>query len=53
MVWVRQNLSKELGISKDAAEMLLAKYNTRVPFVKKLAEATTQSASKVWFYKNS
>jgi DNA polymerase I-like protein with 3'-5' exonuclease and polymerase domains len=45
----KAKLSKELGISKDAAEMLLAKYNTRVPFVKKLAEATTQSASKFGF----
>ena len=49
MVWVKINLSKELGISKDKAEILLNKYNSRVPFVKKLAEAVTQSASKFGF----
>ena len=41
----KNKLSKELGISKDKAEILLNQYNSRVPFVKKLAEAVTQSAS--------
>ena len=45
----KNNLSKELGISKDKAEVLLNQYNSRVPFVKKLAEAVTQSASKFGF----
>ena len=45
----KNKLSKELGISKDKAEILLNQYNTRVPFVKKLAEAVTQSASKFGF----
>ena len=45
----KNKLSKELGISKDKAEILLNKYNSRVPFVKKLAEAVTQSASKFGF----
>ena len=45
----KAKLSKELGISKDKAEILLNKYNSRVPFVKKLANAVTQSASKFGF----
>ena len=45
----KAKLSKELGISKDKAEILLNKYNSRVPFVKKLASAVTQSASKFGF----
>ena len=45
----KAKLSKELGISKDAAENLLGKYHNRVPFVKKLAEAVTSSASKYGF----
>ena len=45
----KNKLSKELGISKDKAEILLNKYNSRVPFVKKLAGAVTQSASKFGF----
>tara|TARA_R100001480_G_scaffold139566_1_gene136635 strand:+ start:277 stop:2145 length:1869 start_codon:yes stop_codon:yes gene_type:complete len=45
----KAKLSKELGISKDAAENLLGKYHTRVPFVKRLAEAVTNSASKYGF----
>ena len=45
----KNKLSKELGISKDKAEVLLNQYNSRVPFVKKLAEAVTQSASKFGF----
>tara|TARA_R100001594_G_scaffold39578_1_gene71409 strand:- start:516 stop:2384 length:1869 start_codon:yes stop_codon:yes gene_type:complete len=45
----KAKLSKELGISKDAAENLLNKYHTRVPFVKRLAEAVTGSASKYGF----
>tara|TARA_Y100001968_G_scaffold280141_2_gene276452 strand:+ start:67 stop:1944 length:1878 start_codon:yes stop_codon:yes gene_type:complete len=45
----KNKLSKELGISKDKAEILLNQYNSRVPFVKKLAEAVTQSASKFGF----
>jgi DNA polymerase I-like protein with 3'-5' exonuclease and polymerase domains len=45
----KAKLSKELGISKDAAENLLGKYHSRVPFVKRLAEAVTNSASKYGF----
>ena len=45
----KAKLSKELGISKDAADNLLNKYHSRVPFVKKLAEAVTNSASKYGF----
>ena len=45
----KAKLSKELGIDKDKAEGLLNKYNSRVPFVKKLASAVTQSASKFGF----
>jgi DNA polymerase I-like protein with 3'-5' exonuclease and polymerase domains len=45
----KAKLSKELGIDKDKAEILLNKYNSRVPFVKKLAGAVTQSASKFGF----
>ena len=45
----KAKLSKELGIDKDKAEILLNKYNSRVPFVKKLASAVTQSASKFGF----
>ena len=45
----KAKLAKELGISKDAAENLLGKYHSRVPFVKKLAEAVTGSASKYGF----
>jgi len=45
----KAKLSKELGISKEAAENLLGKYHNRVPFVKKLAEAVTSSASKYGF----
>ena len=45
----KAKLAKELGISKDAADNLLNKYHSRVPFVKKLAEAVTGSASKYGF----
>ena len=45
----KAKLARELGISKDAAENLLSKYHTRVPFVKRLAEAVTNSASKYGF----
>ena len=45
----KAKLSKELGIDKNKAEILLNKYNSRVPFVKKLAAAVTQSASKFGF----
>jgi DNA polymerase I-like protein with 3'-5' exonuclease and polymerase domains len=45
----KAKLGKELGISKDNAENLLIKYHSRVPFVKKLAEAVTNSASKYGF----
>ena len=45
----KAKLAKELGISKDAADNLLNKYHSRVPFVKKLAEAVTNSASKYGF----
>jgi len=45
----KAKLARELGISKDAAENLLNKYHTRVPFVKRLAEAVTNSASKYGF----
>jgi len=45
----KAKLARELGISKDAAESLLSKYHTRVPFVKRLAEAVTNSASKYGF----
>ena len=45
----KAKLGRELGISKDNAENLLNKYHSRVPFVKKLAEAVTSSASKYGF----
>jgi DNA polymerase I-like protein with 3'-5' exonuclease and polymerase domains len=45
----KAKLAKEMGISKDNAEQLLQKYHSRVPFVKKLAEAVTSSASKYGF----
>jgi len=45
----KAKLGRELGISKDNAENLLNKYHSRVPFVKKLAEAVTNSASKYGF----
>ena len=45
----KAKLGRELGISKDNAENLLNKYHSRVPFVKKLAEAVTGSASKYGF----
>ena len=45
----KAKLSKELGIDKDSAERLLIKYNDRVPFVKKLANEVTNSASKYGF----
>ena len=45
----KNKLSKELGINKDEAEALLIKYNDRVPFVKKLANEVTNSASKYGF----
>jgi len=45
----KAKLARELGISKDNAENLLQKYHTRVPFVKRLAEAVTSSASKYGF----
>jgi len=45
----KAKLARELGISKDNAENLLNKYHNRVPFVKRLAEAVTNSASKYGF----
>ena len=45
----KAKLGRELVISKDNAENLLNKYHSRVPFVKKLAEAVTSSASKYGF----
>ena len=45
----KAKLGRELGISKDNAENLLNKCHSRVPFVKKLAEAVTGSASKYGF----
>jgi len=45
----KAKLSKELGIDKENAERLLIKYNDRVPFVKKLANEVTNSASKYGF----
>ena len=45
----KAKLARELGISKDAAENLLSKYHTRVPFVKRLAESVMNSASKFGF----
>jgi DNA polymerase I-like protein with 3'-5' exonuclease and polymerase domains len=45
----KAKLSKELGIDKESAERLLIKYNDRVPFVKKLANEVTNSASKYGF----
>ena len=45
----KAKLSKELGIDKDNAERLLIRYNDRVPFVKKLANEVTNSASKYGF----
>ena len=45
----KAKLSKELGIDKSEAERLLMKYNDRVPFVKKLANEVTNSASKYGF----
>jgi DNA polymerase I-like protein with 3'-5' exonuclease and polymerase domains len=45
----KAKLARELGISKDDAENLLGKYHSRVPFVKRLAESVTNSASKYGF----
>jgi len=45
----KAKLAKELGISKDKAEILLNQYNSRVPFVKRLATEVTNSASKYGF----
>jgi DNA polymerase I-like protein with 3'-5' exonuclease and polymerase domains len=45
----KAKLARELGINKDAAEILLQTYNTRVPFVKKLATEVSNSASKYGF----
>ena len=45
----KAKLARELGISKDNAENLLQKYHARVPFVKRLAEAVTNSSSKYGF----
>ena len=45
----KAKLAKELGISKDKAETLLNQYNSRVPFVKRLATEVTNSASKYGF----
>jgi DNA polymerase I-like protein with 3'-5' exonuclease and polymerase domains len=45
----KAKLATELGISKDNAEGLLQKYHSRVPFVKRLAESVTNSASKYGF----
>jgi DNA polymerase I-like protein with 3'-5' exonuclease and polymerase domains len=45
----KAKLARELGINKDAAEILLQTYNNRVPFVKKLATEVSNSASKYGF----
>ena len=45
----KAKLARELGISKDKAEALLNQYNSRVPFVKRLATEVTNSASKYGF----
>ena len=42
----KNKLSRELGISKTDAENLLRQYDSRVPFVKKLATEVMNSASK-------
>tara|TARA_R100000388_G_scaffold67484_1_gene48809 strand:- start:673 stop:2541 length:1869 start_codon:yes stop_codon:yes gene_type:complete len=42
----KNKLSRELGISKVDAENLLRQYDTRVPFVKKLATEVMNSANK-------
>ena len=45
----KNKLATELGIDKDAADRLLQTYNSRVPFVKKLAAEVSNSASKYGF----
>jgi len=45
----KNKLARELGIDKDAADRLLQTYNSRVPFVKKLASEVSNSASKYGF----
>jgi DNA polymerase I-like protein with 3'-5' exonuclease and polymerase domains len=45
----KNKLSRELGISKTDAEQLLQRYDSRVPFVKKLANEVMASASKFGF----
>jgi DNA polymerase I-like protein with 3'-5' exonuclease and polymerase domains len=45
----KNKLSRELGISKKDAEQLLERYDSRVPFVKKLATEVMNSASKFGF----
>ena len=45
----KNKLSRELGISKTEAEHLLQRYDSRVPFVKKLATEVMNSASKFGF----
>jgi DNA polymerase I-like protein with 3'-5' exonuclease and polymerase domains len=45
----KSKLARELGIDKDNAERLLQTYNSRVPFVKRLATEVSNSASKYGF----
>jgi len=45
----KSKLARELGINKDDADRLLQTYNSRVPFVKKLATEVSNSASKYGF----
>jgi DNA polymerase I-like protein with 3'-5' exonuclease and polymerase domains len=45
----KAKLARELGINKDDADRLLQTYNSRVPFVKKLATEVSSSASKYGF----
>ncbi len=50
----KNKLSRELGIDKDQAELILKEYNAKVPFVKQLANRAADSAEKngaIWTLK--
>ena len=50
----KNKLSRELGIDKDQAELILKEYNAKVPFVKQLANRAADSADKngaIWTLK--
>ena len=46
MVWVKNKLQAELGVSKDNADDLFRQYHDRVPFVKQLMDNVMQRAQE-------